>query len=428
MSIARGFLKGFLKQGLESKAKSDELYADMVRETGIEFKKKSQLFQQEEKDTKKRFDIIFSAKGTPAALYASYNTLTTSDAGMNLILDADKDNPGFLDSIKDFDFQGYNYNTAKSSRLKDFKTQTKDARDILSKHQIGPNVGKMYLDPIKPKEEVARQEGEIVRPEGEVARPDLVFPTEMSEFKPLQPSRVATKYQQLEKSIIDYNKTYGIYQVSKTVEGSFDFNIDNKYESQYNTHKDIINKLERSGIGSGKTQSELASISTNIIQNQIINPIRTFQFGNTRNYIKQVGLNNYVDIGTAMQTNNKTKAYDLNTTNLNTQQLAFIHNTINSIGTEDLKKYGMPENLYNSFKSQSFDNLYTSDPDIFKNAYTFSVLITADNINKTYGDRSSDFFLKSLPQVNNIEGMNINNLVSFRLNQLKAQRLNNRDE
>ena len=37
MSIARGILKGFLKQNLESKAKSDELYADMVKETGIDF-------------------------------------------------------------------------------------------------------------------------------------------------------------------------------------------------------------------------------------------------------------------------------------------------------------------------------------------------------------------------------------------------------
>ena len=184
MSIARGILKGFLKQGLESKAKSDELYADMVKDVGIDFKKTSQLFQQEEKDTQKRFNLIAKAKGNHAALYASYNTLTTSDDGANLILNADETNPGFLDSIKDFDFQGYNYNTAKSSRLKDFKTQNKDAIDVLSKHQIGSNVGKMYLDPIKPKEEVARQEGEIVRLEGEVARPDLIFPTEMSEFKP----------------------------------------------------------------------------------------------------------------------------------------------------------------------------------------------------------------------------------------------------
>jgi len=427
MSFARGILKGFLKQGLESKAKSDELYADMVKDVGIEFKRTSQLFQQEEKDAKQRFKSIEAAHGLPSALYASYHGFTTSDFSANSVIKQLDEKPEFKESLKDFDFQGYGYSTAKSSRLMNFKTQNKNAIDILSKHQVGSNVGELYLKPIKPKEEVARQEGEIVRPEGEIVRPELDLP-KLSEFKPLQPSRIDPKVQLLQKSIIDWNKSYGIYQVSKTVEGQFDFNIDNKYETQYNSHKDIINKLERSAIGSDRTQSELASISTNIMQNQIINPIRTFQFGDTRNYIKQVGLNNYVDFGMAVKTNNKTKAYDLNTTNLNTQQLAFIHNTINSIGTEDLKKYAMPENLYNSFKSQSFDNLYTSDPDIFKNAYTFSVLITADNINKTYGDRSSDFFLKSLPQVTNLDGININNLVSFRLNQLKAQRLNNRDE
>ena len=37
MSIARGILSGYLKEGLEQKAARDEMYADMVRETGQEF-------------------------------------------------------------------------------------------------------------------------------------------------------------------------------------------------------------------------------------------------------------------------------------------------------------------------------------------------------------------------------------------------------
>ena len=156
-----------MKQGLESKAKSDELYADMVRDIGIDFKKTSQLFRQEEEAAKKRFDIIAEKVGTNAALYGSYNTLTTSDAGMNILLNADKDNPGFIDSLKDFDFQGYDYNTGKSSRVMNFKNQNKDAIDVLSKHQLGPNVGELYLKSIKSKEEV---------------RPELELP-KLSEFK-----------------------------------------------------------------------------------------------------------------------------------------------------------------------------------------------------------------------------------------------------
>jgi len=156
MSIARGVLKGFLKQSLESKAKSDELYADMVKETGIEFKKTSQLFQQEEKDAKQRFKSIEAAHGLPAALYASYHGFTTSNFSANSVIKQLDEKPEFKETLKDFDFQGYGYSTAKSSRLMNFKTQNKDAIDLLSKHQVGPNVGEMYLKPIKSKEEVVR--------------------------------------------------------------------------------------------------------------------------------------------------------------------------------------------------------------------------------------------------------------------------------
>ncbi len=58
MSIARGILSGFLKEGLEQKAARDELYADMVMETGREFKKTAALFRQDEKNIEKRYLFI----------------------------------------------------------------------------------------------------------------------------------------------------------------------------------------------------------------------------------------------------------------------------------------------------------------------------------------------------------------------------------
>ena len=42
--------KDVLKEGLEQKAARDELYADMVMETGREFKKTAALFRQGEKN------------------------------------------------------------------------------------------------------------------------------------------------------------------------------------------------------------------------------------------------------------------------------------------------------------------------------------------------------------------------------------------
>ena len=167
MSIARGILSGFLKEGLEQKAARDELYADMVKETGQEFKKTAALFRQEEKDIEKRFKLIDERVGTPAALYASYNGLTTSDAGMNLMFNAPKD---FLSKLEDFDFQGYGYNTAKTSRAMDFKKQIKDSKDLIIKNQGSGPVADLYLKDL-----------ESMDTGTEVARPELDLP-KMSQF------------------------------------------------------------------------------------------------------------------------------------------------------------------------------------------------------------------------------------------------------
>jgi len=167
MSVARGILSGFLKESLEQKAARDEMYADMVKETGQEFRKTAQLFRKNEEDTEKRFKLIEEKVGTPGALYASYNGLTTSDAGMNLMFNAPKD---FLDKLKDFDFQGYNFNTAKSSRAMNFKDQQKDAIDLITKNQGSGPVAELFFKDMK-----AMDTGT------EVARPKLDLP-KMSQF------------------------------------------------------------------------------------------------------------------------------------------------------------------------------------------------------------------------------------------------------
>ena len=96
MSFARGFARGFLKQGLEEKAARDQAHAEMVKELGAEFRQASKLFRQEEKNIQNRFNNIRSEKGLPMALYASYEGLTKTDYGMELALKASKN---FVDSI-----------------------------------------------------------------------------------------------------------------------------------------------------------------------------------------------------------------------------------------------------------------------------------------------------------------------------------------
>jgi len=167
MSIARGILSGFLKEGLEQKAARDEMYADMVKETGQEFKKTAALFRQDEKNIEKRFKLIDEKVGTPAALYASYNGLTTSDAGMNLMFNAPKD---FLDKLEDFDFQGYDFSTAKSSRFMNFKDQQSDAINLITKNQGSGPVAELFFKDMKSMDKGT-----------EVPRPELDLP-KMNKF------------------------------------------------------------------------------------------------------------------------------------------------------------------------------------------------------------------------------------------------------
>ena len=64
-----------------------------LKETGQEFRKTAQLFRQDEKNIEKRFNLISAAHGPNAALYASYNGLTTSDAGTNLVINSLNEDP-----------------------------------------------------------------------------------------------------------------------------------------------------------------------------------------------------------------------------------------------------------------------------------------------------------------------------------------------
>ena len=145
MSIARGLVSGFLKEGLEQKAARDEMYADMVQEAGQEYRKTAALFRQDEKNIENRFKLVSAAHGDKAALYASYNNLLDTDAGANLVIDQLGKNPDLKKKIEEFDFQGYNFNTAKTQRFMNFKDQQKDTIDLISKNQGSKPVAELFF-------------------------------------------------------------------------------------------------------------------------------------------------------------------------------------------------------------------------------------------------------------------------------------------
>ena len=179
MSVARGILTGFLKEGLEQKAARDEMYADMVRETGQEFRKTAQLFRKDEENIEKRFNLIEAAHGPNAALYASYNGLTTSDAGANLVIDTLNKDPNKKKEIEEFDFQGYDFSTAKSSRFMDFKKQQKDAIDLITKNQGSGPVAELFFKDMQSMD-TGKQSMDT---DTQATRPDLDLPSLSSSAK-----------------------------------------------------------------------------------------------------------------------------------------------------------------------------------------------------------------------------------------------------
>ena len=172
MSIARGLVSGFLKEGLEQKAARDEMYADMVQEAGQEYRKTAALFRQDEKNIENRFLLVSAAHGDKAALYASYNNLLDTDAGASLVIDTLNKDPEKKKQIEDFDFQGYNFNTDKTQRFMDFKDQTKNTIDLISKNQGSKSVAELFF-----------KDMQTMDTGTDVSRPDLDLPALSSTVK-----------------------------------------------------------------------------------------------------------------------------------------------------------------------------------------------------------------------------------------------------
>jgi len=196
MSIARGILSGFLKEGLEQKAARDEMYADMVKETGAEFRKTAQLFRQEEKNIEKRFNLVQGEHGTNAALYASYNKMLDTDLGAKMVIDGLNKDPELKKQIEEFDFQGYDFNTAKTQRIMDFKDQQKDVINLITKNQGSGPVAELYFKDMK-----AMDTGtQVTRPELQLpplssGTATAISPSDMRQFR----SSAFTEFKAMEK-------------------------------------------------------------------------------------------------------------------------------------------------------------------------------------------------------------------------------------
>lgn len=135
MSFARGFIKGFVGQSLDNKAAADQRLAEFTDRISVDYiNNKLPAFMENEKKMEKRYNLIEKNMGKNAALYASAQGLTDTDAGMNMILGLkDTERSSFLDAVNKIDFMNYNRDMNAQTRAADFNERHSSTTDYLKK-------------------------------------------------------------------------------------------------------------------------------------------------------------------------------------------------------------------------------------------------------------------------------------------------------
>ncbi|ASF00268.1 hypothetical protein [uncultured virus] len=429
MSAFRGIATGFLQAKIRNTEANDALKANTLMRVG------ETLIGETipnaiaaEKERKSNYDMLSKRYSPEFAEVADVAEYTLNQASMKKLEEDLKANNLDEEALKNANFET-NFNNRYNTRV---KSAEEKYNPILK--QLGvDNIGALGYNTVEA----------LVKPTTTTTKDtmaDTVTQTPI-EFDSMQlgdyldkipePSRVETKFEKLKINVLDRNKPYGNYNISTSAEGGYIFNIADEYNTMYDIHLDINDSVESSKLGSNRTQSEIASISTQLIQNNIIKPAQALTLAKSNDGFATTGLNTYIDINTI--TENKNKKTDINfNVNLedveltNNQKFA-IYKIIKQVDESRLTDYGINRNLYNAIKQSKDAGAFSqTNPEGFKDAYTSAVLVTADQIDKSYGDKASQFFLASLANVKNKTGGNINTTVSFRLNQIKANRLNNR--
>ena len=460
-----GFLVPFLSGGL---IKSQQIRDEYDENAGNIVDAASAKYNAQFDENKKiielqnsNFAAVETAFGTVVAEVAAKRGLLNTNT-KDVVKEVESDlKPGFIASLQDLNLEGAD---AIKSQLQlqtlfseDYAAATKalkSNRDWASqnlnkgaiKHIADLNLGKdtkpsalgkaqklMFGDRITEgtgaafDQAVSQRIGDEVKvqPGAEDSRISIA---EAIGYRETLPSRVETKYAQLNKSLIDRNSLYGQATVNENVAGGFVFNISNDYKDQYNIHTEINNAVESGVLGENKTQGQISNISTNLIQNNIIEPALILSLSPDKSsYATESGLDKYLNLNKAIKNKNILKDQTIDKLKLDNNLKGFIANTIKNTKEEDVSVYGINSTTYSEFTTKNPNKI---DDTHYQNAYGNTVLITAHNIFNQYGDNAAEFFLRSLPNVSitTAEGKTVDilSIVTFRLNQLKAKSLNNR--
>ena len=429
MSAIRGILTGYLNAKIRNTEANDALKANTlmrVGETLIGTTIPNAIAAEEER--RNNYDMLAKKYSPNFAEVADVAKYTLDAASMKKLEEDLAANNLNEEALKNANFET-DYNTRYNQRVESAQSKYGDILKQLGVDGIGALGYNTVEALVKPATETTKD----TMTDTVVQTPIKFDSMQIGDYltKIPDPSRVETKFEKLKINVIDRNKPYGNYSLSSSAEGGYIFNIADQYSTMYDIHLDINDAVESSSLGSGKTQSEIASLSTQLIQDNIVKPAQALTLAKSGDGFETTGLNTYIDINTI--TENKNKQADINfNVNLEDVELAnnqkfAIYNIIKQVNESELGTYGINRDLYNAIKqSQDAGAFSQTNPEGFKDAYTAAVLVAADKIDQAYGDKASQFFLASLANVKNKNGGLINSTVSYRLNQIKANRLNNR--
>lgn len=138
MSIARGILKGFIGQAVDTKIAEDKRLADLtdrISETYLNTTLPN--FLEKENELKNRYNAV-AAKDETLAKFGLAKGLYETKAGYETLLKADQP---FIDKLKsaNINFGDYDYSSGAITRSMNFNERNKKTQDSLIKNQFGKN-------------------------------------------------------------------------------------------------------------------------------------------------------------------------------------------------------------------------------------------------------------------------------------------------
>ena len=149
MGFARGFIKCFIGQAIDTKVAEDERLAKFNEKIAdLYLQEKRPAFIKNEENINRRNTLIKNEFGNNAMLFASAKGFNLSEAGTNRLLNLKgQERIDFEKGIAEIDFSNYNYENNSINRALDFNEKNKFAIDTLTEGQgkVAKNTAKFLV-------------------------------------------------------------------------------------------------------------------------------------------------------------------------------------------------------------------------------------------------------------------------------------------